>query len=81
MEQDYGAFDIKRIFMDAYPQVATPGGERYPEVEMAIDRQVRNGALLINYIGHGGERGWAHERVLRTSTIGEHRNLQNVFYA
>ncbi len=78
MEQDYGAYDIKRIFMDAYPQVATPGGERYPEVEMAIDRQVRNGALLINYIGHGGERGWAHERVLRTSTIGAWDNIDRM---
>lgn len=78
MEEEYGAYDIKRIFMDAYPQVATPGGERYPEVEEAIDRQVRDGALLINYIGHGGERGWAHERVLNTSTIAAWDNLDRM---
>lgn len=78
VEEDHGAFDIQRIFMDAYPQVATPGGERYPEVEEAIDRQVRDGALLINYIGHGGERGWAHERVLNTSTIGAWDNLDRM---
>ena len=64
--------------MDAYPQVATPGGERYPEVEEAIDRRVRDGALLVNYIGHGGERGWAHERVLNTSTIGAPDNLDRM---
>ena len=75
VEEDHGAYDIERIFMDAYPQVATPGGERYPEVEEAIDRRVRDGALLVNYIGHGGERGWAHERVLNTSTIGAWDNL------
>lgn len=78
LEEEHGAFDIRRIFMDAYPQVATPGGERYPEVEQAIDRQVREGALLINYIGHGGERGWAHERILRTSTIGAWDNLDRM---
>ena len=78
MEENHGAYDLKRIFMDAYPQVATPGGERYPEVEAAIDRQVREGALLINYIGHGGERGWAHERVLNTSTIGGWDNLDRM---
>lgn len=78
VEEDHGAFDIERIFMDAYPQVATPGGERYPEVEEAIDRRVREGALLINYIGHGGERGWAHERVLNTSTIGAWDNLDRM---
>lgn len=78
MEANHGAYDIKRIFMDAYPQVATPGGERYPEVEEAIDRQVREGALLINYIGHGGERGWAHERVLNTSTIAAWDNMDRM---
>lgn len=78
MEEAYGAYDLKRIFMDAYPQVATPGGERYPDVEEAIDRQVRDGALLVNYIGHGGERGWAHERVLSTSTIGAWDNIDRM---
>jgi len=78
VEENYGAYDIERIFMDAYPQVATPGGERYPEVEEAIDRRVRDGALLVNYIGHGGERGWAHERVLNTSTIGAWDNLDRM---
>ena len=78
LEEEHGAYDIRRIFMDAYPQLATPGGERYPEVEEAIDRQVREGALLINYIGHGGERGWAHERVLNTSTIGAWDNLDRM---
>ena len=78
VEEDHGAYDIERIFMDAYPQVATPGGERYPEVEEAIDRRVRDGALLVNYIGHGGERGWAHERVLNTSTIGAWDNLDRM---
>ena len=78
LEENHGEYDLKRIFMDAYPQVATPGGERYPEVEEAIDRQVREGALVINYIGHGGERGWAHERVLNTSTISSWDNLDRM---
>lgn len=78
VEEEKGAFDIKRIFMDAYPQLVTPGGERYPEAQDAIDRQVREGALLVNYIGHGGDRGWAHERVLNTSTISAWDNLNRM---
>ena len=78
VEEEVGAFDIKRIFMDAYPQLVTPGGERYPEAEDAIDRQVSEGALLVNYIGHGGDRGWAHERVLNTSTISSWDNLNRM---
>jgi hypothetical protein len=62
-------FNLERIFTDAFQQVATPGGNRYPGVNEAIDRRVRNGAFIINYIGHGGELGWAQERILDIPTI------------
>jgi hypothetical protein len=65
----YNDYDVVKIYMDAYQQITTPGGERYPDVEEAIRRRVQNGALIVNYIGHGGERGFAHERVLDISTI------------
>lgn len=62
-------YNIERIFTDAFQQVATPGGARYPDVNKAIDRRVRNGAFIVNYIGHGGELGWSQERILRIPTI------------
>lgn len=68
-------YDIIKIYMDAYKQETTPGGERYPEVEEAIRNRVQNGALLVTYLGHGGERGWAHERVLDINTIKSWTNL------
>lgn len=67
-------YDVDKIYFDAYPQLSTPGGERYPDAAAAIDRRVEEGALIINYIGHGGERGWAHERVLNTSMIRDWSN-------
>lgn len=71
-------FEVSKIYLDAYPQVSTPGGERYPEAEVAIEQAVENGALIVNYIGHGGERGWAHERVLDNTTIQEWTNLAHM---
>jgi len=68
-------YDIIKIYMDAYKQETTPGGERYPEAEEAIRNRVQNGALLVTYLGHGGERGWAHERVLDINTIKSWTNL------
>lgn len=62
-------YNLERIFIDAFPQVATPGGARYPAVNEAINRRVRSGAFIINYIGHGGELGWAQERILDIPTI------------
>ena len=59
LAQEHPEYDVTKIYMDAYPQESTPGGERYPDAQLAIDRQVQDGALIVNYIGHGGERGWS----------------------
>ena len=76
--ENHPEYDVAKIYMDAYPQESTPGGERYPDAQVALDRQVRNGALIVNYIGHGGERGWSHERLLNTTTIQEWRNIDRM---
>ena len=70
----YPEFDVIKIYMDAFKQESTPGGERYPEGEEAIRNRVQNGSLLVSYLGHGGERGWAHERILDLNTIGSWSN-------
>ena len=67
-------FNIDKIYADAYVQTSTPGGERYYDAKESIQRAVQDGALVVNYIGHGGEKGWAHERILDIPTI---RNWTN----
>lgn len=71
---EHPEYDVDKIYFDAYPQLSTPGGERYPDASEAIDRRVGEGGLIVNYIGHGGERGWAHERVLTSAMIREWTN-------
>jgi hypothetical protein len=46
-----------------------PAGERYPEVNRAIGDRMKKGALIMNYIGHGSEKGLAHEEILTISDI------------
>ena len=58
-----------KVYLDAYQQEKTPSGERYPDVHEKIKDQVNDGALLVNYIGHGGTGGWAHERILQQADI------------
>tara|TARA_Y100001954_G_C15821967_1_gene610430 strand:- start:753 stop:4601 length:3849 start_codon:yes stop_codon:yes gene_type:complete len=72
--EDYNEYDVIKIYPDAYVQESTPGGERYDEAEAEIQRKVEEGALIVDYIGHGGARGWAHERILNTTTIREWTN-------
>jgi hypothetical protein len=69
VKTNHPEYDISKIYMDAFTQVSTPGGERYIDGEKAIQQRVQSGSLLVTYIGHGGEKGWAHERVLDLPTI------------
>ena len=55
--------NTKKILIDAYEQQTSSGGERYPEVNSEILNGIKQGALVINYFGHGGEDGIARERI------------------
>jgi hypothetical protein len=68
------AINIDKIYLDAYPQIATSGGKRAPEVNDAINKRISKGTLVVNYIGHGGEIGWTQERILQISDINSWRN-------
>ncbi|WP_306354399.1 type IX secretion system sortase PorU [Flavobacterium sp. MFBS3-15] len=55
--------NIRKIHSDAYVQQASAGGQRYPEAKEQILRAINYGALVVNYLGHGGEDGMASERL------------------
>lgn len=74
----YKISNVDKIYLDAYQQIQTPGGARYPDVNDAITRRVERGALILNYTGHGGEVGLAHERVVEVHQINAWRNLCNL---
>lgn len=71
-------FNIDKIYLDAYQQESTPGGQRYPEAKKAINDRIQRGTLLMTYIGHGGELGWAHERVLENDDINGWSNFNKL---
>lgn len=56
-------FNAKKILADAFNQETSSGGERYPEVKNQIINGIKQGALVVNYFGHGGEDGLARERI------------------
>lgn len=64
-----------KIYLDAYPQQTTAGGQRYPDVNQAINNCVERGALITHYVGHGGEVGLAQERVVTIPEIQSWRNI------
>lgn len=70
--------NINKIYCDAYPRVKISGGYRYPDVNKAIIKQVEEGALIVNYTGHGGLNGWAEERILDMPVIRGFSNINQL---
>jgi hypothetical protein len=78
LDTNYGVYNIDKIYVDAFPQVSTPGGQRAPEVNQAINNRIDKGCLIMNYTGHGGEVGWGHERFLENSDIDSWTNYNHM---
>lgn len=74
VESTYPNYMVEKIYMDAYQQVNSPSGARYPDVTEAINRRVNKGAFIVNYTGHGNEQYLAHERVVSIADIMSWKN-------
>ncbi|MFT4600505.1 MAG: hypothetical protein ACI857_000679 [Arenicella sp.] len=77
-EKLYPEINIEKVYLDAYQQVVTSGGQRYPDVETAINQNMNKGALVFNYVGHGGETGLTLERALTYAMIEDWNNVNNM---
>jgi Peptidase family C25/FlgD Ig-like domain len=66
---EHPILNVDKVYFDAFQQISTSGGARYPKVQETINREMYRGLLVLSYMGHGGGRGWAQERVLTNSDI------------
>ncbi len=71
-------YNVDKIFIDAYVQESTPGGDRYPLAVEDLNRRMEKGALIVNYTGHGGELGLAEERIVEVAQILNWKNKNNM---
>jgi len=66
--------NLKKIFLDSYEQETSAGGNRYPKARQEFFNAFEKGALVFNYLGHGGEDGLSGERIWEKV---DGQNLQN----
>jgi hypothetical protein len=76
VDTSHKQFNLHKLYLDAYQQVRTPGGQRYPDVNDAIKARMESGVLIMNYTGHGGEVSLAHERIIGIQDIEGWSNYQ-----
>ena len=68
--------NYEKIILDSYVQETSAGGSRYPKARKELFDSFEKGALVLNYLGHGGEDGLSQERIWEKS---DGQNLNNQF--
>jgi len=71
-------YNTEKIYLDAYTQITTAGGQRYPSVVPIVDSRIERGNLIMNYVGHGGETGLAYERIISIPQIESWNNIDKL---
>lgn len=70
--------NAKKIHTDAYVQEVSAGGNRYPKANQDFIDAIELGALVVDYYGHGGEVGFAQERLFEISDANNLNNYNNM---
>ena len=78
VNRNHKEFITDKIYLDAFLQESIAGVERYPEVTDAINKRVKEGVLVLNYVGHANDRFMADEHVLDVSNINSWSNANSL---
>ncbi|MBM4173811.1 MAG: type IX secretion system sortase PorU [Ignavibacteria bacterium] len=73
---------LKKIYLAEYPAEIVSNGRRKPLVTQDLISEINgNGIVLLNWIGHGSPRLWAHERIFeKETTIPQMLNRDKLFF-
>ena len=80
IKADYPAYNVHKVYLDLYPQVAVSAGQRSPEANRAIEQSIEKGSLIVNYVGHGGPKGLADEQLVTNASVLALRNPNNLTF-
>ncbi|MGI4833327.1 MAG: type IX secretion system sortase PorU [Janthinobacterium lividum] len=63
------AYNVRKDYLDLFPQVSVSAGQRSPAAVAAIDESLEQGSLLFGYTGHGGPSGLADEQIITKASL------------
>ena len=80
VQTNHPAYNVHKVYLDLYPQLAVAAGQRSPAANQAIDQAIEQGSLITNYLGHGGTKGLADEQVVSNASVLALRNTNNLTF-
>lgn len=69
IENNHPQYLSKKLFFDAFKRSLSGGKPSYPDIRTNIQKELKEGLLLINYTGHGDATSWAEEKVMTQTDI------------
>lgn len=69
VEANHRSYMVDRIYWDEYPMEVLSTGNTYPMVTKDIYDRMEEGALIVNYSGHGSANLLSHEMSWKTSDM------------
>ena len=76
IENTYPGYNVQKIYWDAYTRTTSSTGNSFPDVTRLIKQTMADGALVMNYSGHGAAYAISHELVLQTPDFAEATSLR-----
>ena len=69
IENNHPAYITRKLYFDAFKRSMAGGKPTYPDIQTNIQKELKEGVLIINYTGHGDAVSWAEERVMTQTDI------------
>lgn len=70
------AFQLNKVYLDAYKQEINASGETYPLARARVQSLVNSGIFMLNFTGHAGPTGWTNEQILSSKDVKQFYNLK-----
>lgn len=78
VQQNSKIHNASKVYLDAVSMISTPGGQRAPDANKAINDAIFKGTFLFNYCGHGNTTVLAHERIVTKDDYNKWRNIDKM---
>ncbi|MCH7399076.1 type IX secretion system sortase PorU [Belliella sp. DSM 107340] len=69
LTENHPEYIVDKLYLDRYEQVRNGGRQSSPQAKEALQKTIEDGALILNYVGHGNETTLTAERVFQTSDL------------
>jgi hypothetical protein len=53
IDRNYPNYMVNKVYYDAFKQSTSVGNVSYPDAQRKLDKKLKEGAFLLNYVGHG----------------------------